>query len=516
MSIEQKNWDNIIADTEAFRDHIATVDQEGKRVWMYPKKPAGWYYNARTWVSVAFLAIFLSMPFIKVNGEQFLLFNVLERKFVLFGLVFTPQDFHLFVLATLTFVVFIILFTVVYGRLFCGWVCPQTVFMEMFFRKIEYWIEGDGNAQRKLDQSPWTPEKIRKKALKHTIFFAIAVVVANYFLAYVIGMDQVRQIITEPLGKHFLGFLGMLLFSGIFYMVFARLREQVCTTICPYGRLQSVLLVKESIVVAYDHVRGEPRSKIKKGTAPRQPDPLPEVKSPEPENPITQIQAAVGMAIAPARYSSPTTSAPQSAGDCIDCKLCIAVCPTGIDIRNGTQLECVNCTACIDACDQVMDKVERPRGLIRYDSMSGIESGKRKIFTARVLGYTGILVALLTLDIVLIANRGMVETIVLRSPGQMYQEKDATHLTNLYTFTIINKSAKDLPVELHMVTPGAAIQLVGMPPKTILKGQKAQGAFFVEMPTQDLQGRKTPIIIEVLSNGKKIDQVSTNFMGPGR
>ncbi len=234
MTSEQKQyWDSIVEDTEEFRDQIATVDRSGKRVWIYPKKPSGRFYNARIWVSLVFLFVFLTMPFIKVNGEQFLLFNVLERKFVLFGLLFTPQDFHLFVLATLTFVVFIILFTVVYGRLFCGWVCPQTVFMEMFFRKIEYWIEGDANAQRKLDQSAWTPEKIRKKTLKHAIFFAIAVVVANYFLAYVIGMDQVLRIITEPLSQHGGGFIGMLVFSGVFYFVFARLREQVCTTICP-------------------------------------------------------------------------------------------------------------------------------------------------------------------------------------------------------------------------------------------------------------------------------------------
>ncbi|MCB0544446.1 MAG: 4Fe-4S binding protein, partial [Saprospiraceae bacterium] len=241
--------DKVIEDNEEYRDHLSTVDSSGKRIWLYPKKPAGRFYNARTWVSFAFLAIFLIMPFIKVNGEQFLLFNILERKFVLFGLVFTPQDFHLFVLAMLTFIVFIILFTVVYGRLFCGWVCPQTVFMEMFFRKIEYWIEGDSNEQRRLDKSPWTAEKVRKKALKHIVFFAIAVVVSNYFLAYIIGMDDVLKIVREPVSQNVGGFVAMLVFSGVFYGVFSRLREQVCTTICPYGRLQGVLLVKDSIVV---------------------------------------------------------------------------------------------------------------------------------------------------------------------------------------------------------------------------------------------------------------------------
>ena len=506
MTTEQKDWDRIIEDTEEFRDQIATVDHEGKRIWIYPKKPRGRFYNARTWVSLIFLAFFLLTPFIKVNGEQFLLFNVLERKFVLFGLLFTPQDFHLFVLATLTFIVFIILFTVVYGRLFCGWVCPQTVFMEMFFRKIEYWIEGDFMEQRRLDKAPWTPDKIRKKALKHAIFFTIAVVVANYFLAYLIGMDQVLQIIREPMEAHVAGFVSMLVFSGAFYLVFARLREQVCTTICPYGRLQGVLLVKDSIVVAYDHNRGEPRGKLHK---PRSAESVADFPSNGAPSPVEQIQMAVDSA-------ADTDMQRTKRGDCIDCKLCIAVCPTGIDIRNGTQLECVNCTACMDACDDVMEKIERPRGLIRYDSMTGIETGRRKIFTARVMGYTAVLLALIILDVLLIANRGMVETIILRSPGQMYQQKDETHLTNLYTYTIINKSTKPLPVELHLVTPQGSIQVVGQAPGAIEKGSKKQGAFFVELPMNELQGRKTPVVIEILSEGKKIDEVRTNFMGPGR
>ncbi|MBK8424713.1 MAG: 4Fe-4S binding protein [Lewinellaceae bacterium] len=500
----------LIEDTEDYRDHIATVDQEGKRIWLYPKQPKGRFYNARTWVSFIFLVIFLTMPFIKVDGEQFLLFNVLERKFVLFGLLFTPQDFHLFVLAMLTFLVFIILFTVIYGRLFCGWVCPQTVFMEMFFRKIEYWIEGSAGEQRKLDNAPWTVEKIRKKGLKHLVFFSISVIVSNYFLAYIIGMDQVLAIIQEPVGQNLSGFMAMLVFSGVFYGVFARLREQVCTTICPYGRLQSVLLVKDSVVVAYDFVRGEPRGKLKKGAASAAAFDNQGIHTSSSGNPADQIIEAVGSA------SSDVRRPALAKGDCIDCNLCVAVCPTGIDIRNGTQLECTNCTACIDACDEVMVKVDKPLGLIRYDSMTGIESGHRKIFTTRVFAYTGMLVALLALDIFLLANRGIVESIILRSPGQLYQQKDENHLTNLYTFILINKSTTDLPVHLQMATPGGNITIVGKEQSLIPKGGKIEGAFFVEMPVYQLHGRKTPIHIDVISNGKKIDEINTNFMGPGK
>ncbi|MCC6279983.1 MAG: 4Fe-4S binding protein, partial [Saprospiraceae bacterium] len=497
----------LIEDTEEYRDHIATVDQAGKRIWLYPKQPSGRFYNARTWVSFIFLVFFLSMPFIKIDGEQFLLFNILERKFVLFGLLFTPQDFHLFVLAMLTFLVFIILFTVVFGRLFCGWVCPQTVFMEMIFRKIEYWIEGSIGEQRRLDKGPWNAEKIRKKGLKHLVFFGISVLVSNYFLAYIIGMDKVIAIIREPVEQNLGGFIAMLIFSGLFYGVFARLREQVCTTICPYGRLQSVLLVKDSVVVAYDFIRGEPRGKLKKNTATVKATEVTASHTAGTGSPVDDIKAAVGSASAEAK------PAVRALGDCIDCNLCVAVCPTGIDIRNGTQLECTNCTACIDACDEVMVKVDKPRGLIRYDSMTGIESGKRKIFTTRVYAYTGMLVALLALDVFLLARRGIVESIILRSPGQLYQQKDETHLTNLYTFILINKSTKDLPVHLEMATPNTHITLVGKEQKLIPKSGKIEGAFFVEMPMDVLQSRKTPIQINVISNGKKIDEVVTNFMG---
>ncbi|MEO6038204.1 MAG: cytochrome c oxidase accessory protein CcoG [Saprospiraceae bacterium] len=502
--MQQDHLHDLIEDSEEYRDHLATVDAQGKRIWLYPKRPSGRYYRWRTWVSVAFLAIFLSLPFIKYDGEQFLQFNVLERKFVLFGLLFTPQDFHLFVLAMLTFIVFIILFTVVFGRLFCGWVCPQTVFMEMIFRKIEYWIEGDANEQRKLDKAPWTSEKVQKKVIKHAVFFAIAMVVSNYFLAYIIGMDAVWKIIREPLSAHQGGFAAMLIFSGVFYAVFARLREQVCTTICPYGRLQSVLLVKDSIVVAYDPVRGEPRGKLKKI------QPVEASRPVEYHDPIQQIRASVGVAPADIPGQKP------GMGDCIDCHLCVQVCPTGIDIRNGTQMECTNCTACMDACDAVMQKINRPTRLIRYDSMTGIESGLRKIFTPRVYAYTSVLLVLLVLDVFLITRRGEVETIILRSPGQLYQQKDSTHLTNLYTYVLINKTSRDLPVQLQMVTPGAEIQIVGKMPVSIAKGEKIEGAFFVEMPERQLQSRKTSIVIDVLSNGKKLDEVKTNFMGPGR
>jgi len=247
MSIQPNIQDDA---TESYRDHIATVDQKGKRIWIYPKKPSGFYYNLRSYVSWGLLLFLFGMPWIKVGGEPILLFNVLERQFIIFGLHFAPQDFHLFVLAMLIFIIFIALFTVVFGRLFCGWVCPQTIFMEMVFRKIEYWIEGDANAQRRLNKAPWNSDKILKKGSKQAIFFLISVLIANTFLAYLIGIDEVLRIASEPISNRPGGFTAMILFSGAFFTVFSVMREQVCVTICPYGRLQGVLLDKDSIVVA--------------------------------------------------------------------------------------------------------------------------------------------------------------------------------------------------------------------------------------------------------------------------
>ncbi len=515
---------DILEHEETFRDHLATVDEQGKRVWIYPKKPKGRFYDYRTWVSVAFLALFLITPFIKVNGEPLLLFNILERKFILFGLLFMPQDFYLFVLAMLTFVVFIVLFTVVYGRLFCGWVCPQTVFMEMFFRKIEYWIEGDANEQRRLDKRDWDVDKMKKKVLKHAIFFLIAVVVANYFLAYIIGMDAVLKIINEPLSKNLGGFAAMIVFSIAFYGVFAHLREQVCTTICPYGRLQSVLIIPETIVIAYDFIRGEPRGKLKKQKEPLRKktckNGCPDCEACAAANNIVKnIENSVKNAAisTPSVLQLSEIRNPISeikTGDCIDCKLCVQVCPTGIDIRNGTQLECVNCTACIDVCDEVMDKIEKPRGLIRYDSLKGIQEQNRKLWTPRVAAYSAVLAVLFILDVVLLTARKDVETLILRSPGQMYQEVDNQHIKNLYTFQITNKTSTDLPITLKIKDNAGVLKFVGNTTPSVLKGQMTEGAFFIEMEKAKLTGMKTIIYVEVYSNGKFLNKVKTSFVGP--
>ena len=250
---------------ESFRNSIATIDQEGKRNFIHPKKPKGRYTTYRTYVAWILLAILFASPFIKVNGNQFLLFNIIDRKFNIFGQPFWPQDFYLLVLSLLVSVVVIILFTVICGRIFCGWMCPQTIFMEMIFRKIEYLIDGDRQKQIKLANQEWNAEKIGKRTLKWTLFALVSFLISNVFLAYLIGGDVLIDHIKEGPVAHMDTFVKLLVFTAIFYFVFAWFREQVCIIACPYGRLQGVLLDNKSIVVAYDHKRGETRQKMRKG-----------------------------------------------------------------------------------------------------------------------------------------------------------------------------------------------------------------------------------------------------------
>ncbi|MFA7228896.1 MAG: cytochrome c oxidase accessory protein CcoG [Melioribacteraceae bacterium] len=455
---------------EKFRDSLATVTKEGKRRWIFPKKPSGKFYNARSAVAFFLLTFLFGAPFVKIDGHPFILLNVLERKFIIFGIPFGPHDIHLFALMMLAVIVGIFLFTVVYGRLFCGWICPQTVFMEMVFRKIEYLIEGDASKQRALESAPMNRSKFFKKLFKQVIFFSISFIIANTFLSYIVGVDKLYQYIKDTPAEHLGTFLAILIFSGLFYFVFSYFREQACTLVCPYGRLQGVLLDQNSIVIHYDYKRGEPRGKIKK------------------------------------EFS-------DKLGDCIDCRLCVDVCPTGIDIRNGTQLECVNCTACIDVCDDVMTRINRPRKLIRYASKNEIETGKQSIFTPRAVGYTFVLIFLIGLISFLLINRSEVELSILRSPGMLYQEQPDGKLSNLYDVKIINKSFNSLAVSLSVDNFNSAeIRMIGNNLKVEPQGV-AEAKFFILLPKSEIKTLKTPLNVSVRADGKILDLIQTSFLG---
>jgi len=459
---------------ESFRDSISTVDRHGKRIWVYPKKPSGKWTTRRQWFAYALLALLLAGPFLRIGGEPLLMINVIERRFVFFGQTFWPQDFLIFVIGVLAFIVFVALFTVAFGRLFCGWACPQTVFMEHVFRRIEYLIEGDWKHQQLLNKEPPSAKKLGKKTLKHVLFFGISFIIGNTFLAYLIGSDELIRIITEPPAQHVTGLIAMMAFSGVFYGNFAFFREQACTTVCPYGRLQGVLLDRKSVVIAYDHVRGEQRSSWRKN----------------------EDRAAAGK------------------GDCIDCRACVHVCPTGIDIRNGTQLECVNCTACVDACDHIMDSVGLPKGLVRFASEEEISEKKPIAFNLRMKAYTAVLFVLVGALTALIATRSETRTTFLRTPGILFQERPDGTVSNLYALKVANKTPRELPLRFEVLNvEGGEVQLVGKP-MVLRSGELASSEAFLILPKAAVTAMKNRIVIGVYSGDKLLEKVTTSFVGP--
>lgn len=461
------------AANETFRNHLSTVDEKGKRIWVYPKKPKGRFTNYRSIVSYVLLISLLTGPFIRIMGQPLLLLDIIERRFIIFGQVFWPQDFFLFVIGMITAVVFIILFTVVFGRIFCGWICPQTIFMEGVFRKIEYWIEGDYMAQKKLNKQPWNKEKILKKTAKQASFLLVSLVIMHTFLAYLIGTDKTWEILRSGPQENIGWFITMVVMTGLFYGVFSKLREQVCTTICPYGRLQGVLLDRQSVVVAYDHERGENRGKFRKNE-----DRLKEGK-----------------------------------GDCIDCNQCVLVCPTGIDIRNGTQLECINCTACIDACDSIMDRISKPRGLVRYASEQTIADKKPFAFTGRMKAYSFVLALLVGVFAALLIIRSDFDTTILRAPGMMFQEREDGTITNLYHVKLVNKTNNHLDVHFELIEPPGTLELIGERFELDEQGL-GEGRFFVAIDPEHLSGMSQKISIAVYSGGERVETIKTKFLGP--
>lgn len=478
--IKDQDLAKLSEEEEAFRTSIGTMDKKGKRQWVFPKEPSGRFTKYRTWVSWFLLIILVITPFIKLpNGNPLFMFNIPKGQFIIMGFPFFTSDFFLLAIGMITTIVFIVLFTVVYGRIFCGWICPQTIFMEHVFRKIEYMIEGDRPKQMKLAKQEWNEEKIRKRLLKWTIFSLISFFIANIFLAYIIGSDELLNLVKEGPSKNMSTFFWLIVFTGMFYFIFAWFREQVCTLVCPYGRLQGVLIDKKTIIVAYDFKRGEGeigRAKFRKG----------------------EDRKAEGK------------------GDCIDCKQCVVVCPTGIDIRNGTQLECVNCTACIDACDEVMEKINLPKGLIRYASEENIETGKKFKFTGRMFAYTIALIAMIVSINAFLFSRNDVEIKFLHIPGKNYKMEGET-IINLYQYTLYNKTNDDLRIkfELKSHEDGSIRILDGPSPVILTKGNVQQGVVEVRISANDVSSYKERVVMTAVDmDGKELDDYTTSFSAP--
>ena len=448
-----------------FRDRPNNIDASGQRKWIRAKQPRGKWYLRRNIVGYLLILFLIVAPFLKVDGHPFMLLDILNRKFYLFGLMVFAEDTYILALVMAVTVISIVLFTVVFGRVWCGWACPQTLFLELVYRKIEFLFDGNGRKGKNRKDSA-ASSGFRRMA-KQAVFVAMSIFFTNVFLMWFIGPAQLWKIMTEPVGDHLVGFLVMIALSMFYYWIYAYFREQVCTLFCPYGRMQGVLLDSNSISVIYDFKRGEPRnSKVSEG------------------------------------------------GDCINCLQCIAVCPTGIDIRNGSQLECIHCAACIDECNLVMKKINRPYNLIRYDSFRGVESGKRSFLNARSIAYTAVLVVLMVILAFTAGRRSTIDVTMWRAQGTLYQQLDSETISNIYQIMFLNKGNEPLELTLRLLDcPTGELTIAGgkivLPPDG-----KMKEALIVKMKKGSLTGKVTDFKIGLFSGDQLKETITSNFLAP--
>lgn len=408
------------ADIQPSRQSVSTIRDDGSRAFVYPADTHGGFTRARSLSAFGLIVFYLSLPWIKINGYPAVFLDVAERRFHLFGITLATQDLWLlfFVITGLGFSLFFV--TALLGRVWCGWACPQTVFLDHIYRRIERWIDGDAVKRRALAQAPLSAGKSLRRVTKHTLYILVSAAITHLFLAYFVSIPEVWSMMRTAPAQHWGAFLFIAITTGVLYFNFAWFREQLCIVICPYGRLQSALIDDHSLVIGYDSLRGEPR-----GRRPRTSNELPGLKP---------------------------TSATPPVGDCVDCLRCVQVCPTGIDIRQGLQMECIGCTACIDACDDVMTRLQRPRGLIRYDSQAAFTRGRTRWLRPRTFLYgflllVGVGVAAWALSSVKPANFG-----VTRMTGAPYIV-DATTVRNQFLVRIVNKRSQ--PVRFNVELRGA-------------------------------------------------------------
>ena len=376
-------------------DTQPTIGKGGKRNWIYAREVTGFFTRRRGLVAWLLLAVYLGVPWLRWDGVPLFQIDVFARRLVLFGNYYYAQDIGLFVPAFLAFIVFVFLVTAKYGRVWCGWACPQTVFLQFVFAPVERWIEGKAHVRRARDAAGFTWDKAWRKVVKHAAFLAIAAAIGNTALAYFWGRDNVLWALTNPPALNPAGFAFVVAFTLVFYWVFAFFKEQACVIVCPYAKFQSVLLDERSLIVGYDAIRGETRGRGAKR---------------------------------------------EGLGDCVDCRQCIAVCPTGIDIRKGVQLECLACTRCIDACDDIMTAWKKPKGLIRYDSLQGLAGKVTGGFRKRLVVYGVLMAALASLSAFLVFTRPEVTVDALRQGREPYVMLGPDSALNTFTLNLRNKS----------------------------------------------------------------------------
>jgi polyferredoxin len=424
---------------------LSTLNDDGSRRWLAPKVSPGRFWHRRRIVGWALIVVFAVIPWLRLNDKPLILLDVMTRRFVFFGTTFRPTDTLLLALLMLSVFVGIFLLTALFGRVWCGWACPQTVYMEFLYRPIERLFLGAGYGNRKVAVAWW------RRAAMYAVFFIVSAHLANTFLAYFVGTDRLVEWTFGSPFAHPTAFAVFFVVTGLMMFDFCFFREQMCTLVCPYGRMQSVLLDRESLIVGYDKPRGEPRGR-QRAAAKAARTTVDDREAQSDRKPGCDHDAATGSCGGGckggcgSKKETPAADAPTVAfdrdrtADCIDCTLCVQTCPTGIDIRDGLQLECIHCAQCIDACDAVMDKLKRPRGLIRYGTQNGLERTARTGTRLRVVVYPLILVALVSAFVGLLLTRAPAMVVQLRVQGTPYTVQEDGTIANLVRFRIDNRT----------------------------------------------------------------------------
>ena len=446
---------------------VSSLGADGKRNFVYPADVAGRFATARKIVFAALIAFYVALPWVVIGGHPAVFLDVDRREFYLFGGVFNAQDIWMTVFLLTGGAFGLVVLTAVAGRVWCGWACPQTVFLDGVYRRIERLVEGPREKRMRRSGAPWTWDKAWRKAVLHAIWVGLSLALAHVFLAYFVSIPKVFALVQHRPGEHVEVFIAVMALAGVLYFNFAWFREQFCVVLCPYGRMQSVLLDSDSLIVGYDVERGEPRGKAKEA----------------------------------------------GKGDCVDCHRCVVVCPTGIDIRNGLQMDCIGCTACIDACDDVMERLERPRGLVRYDSQNGLSGKPKRLARPRMFVYAALGLAGLAAGSFALRQRHEFEANILRVQGPPYVldgevVRDALHIH------VVNKRSATTTFEVEPVPAPNAAFLVPLRTVVLAPLGSVDVPIFVTMPRAAYRGEFPLRVIVTPRGGGTPVEVTATFMGP--